>query len=62
MKKTLSDFLTEKKKESVDHDVEERFKDLDCNCDFDTLDDDEREYCTQKKMIEFINKAYTVNS
>ena len=62
MKKTLNDFLIEKKKEVADHDVEEQFKDLDCNCDMDTLNDDEREYCTQKKMIEFINKAYVVNS
>jgi hypothetical protein len=62
VKKTLSDFLTEKKKAGIDHDVEERFKDLDCNCDLDEMDEDERDYCNQKRMIDFINRAYTVNS
>jgi hypothetical protein len=59
--KTLAEFLTEKVKQE-DHDVEEKFKDVDCNCDLDTLEDDAREYCSQKRMVDFINKAYTVNS
>lgn len=61
MKKTLNEFVAEKK-ESADHDVETKYADLDCNCDLDTLDDDAREYCTQKRMIELINKAWTWNS
>lgn len=62
MKKTLKDFLIEKKDKGIGHDVEKRFKELDCNCDLETLSKEERDYCTQKKMIEFINKSYTVNS
>lgn len=62
MKKTLVDFVTEKKKQGEDHDVEEKFKDVDCNCDLETLDDDAREYCQQKNMIKYINYAWTWNS
>ena len=62
MKKTLVEFVTEKKDQDENHDVEEKFKDVDCNCDLSELEDEAREYCTQKRMIELINKAWTWNS
>lgn len=61
MKRTLKEFVTEKF-DNEDHDVESRFKELDCDCDLDTLEEDEREYCAQKNMIKYINYAWTWNS
>jgi len=61
VKKTLTEFLAEKKKAGIDHDVETKFKDVDCNCDLDTLDIEARNYCNAKRMIDLINKSYTVN-
>lgn len=53
-KKTFIQFLQEKAK--PDHDVEEKFKDVDC--DSEDLTDDERDYCAGKKLVKFLYKSH----
>ena len=58
--KTLNEFVAEKL-DKEDHDLENKFKDVDCDCDLDELDEEAREYCQQKRMIKYINYAWTWN-
>lgn len=57
--KNLLEFITEKK-EKVE-DFEDKFKNVDCSC-WDDLSDEEKEYCKDKKIVDFINKSYMANS
>jgi hypothetical protein len=58
MKRTFIEFLTEKKKR-MDKDVDERFKDVDCESE--ELSEEEMEYCAGKKLVKYLYKAHQAN-
>lgn len=58
MKKNLKEFLLEKKSELENFD--EKFKDVDCKST--ELTDEEKRYCANMEMVEFMKKARIANN
>lgn len=57
-KKNFIEFLNEKKTK-LDHDPEEKFKDLDCTSE--ELTEEEEEYCAGKKLVNYLYRAQQAN-
>lgn len=60
MRQTFIEFLVEKHTKRESKDFEDKFKNLDCTRT--DLNDEEKQYCFDQELLDFIDKSYVVNS